>query len=60
MFAATGLPGWMRYGGASAVWRPGEPEMQKQELERHADRLRSELDLVMKRLSALGTDPAEK
>jgi hypothetical protein len=58
MFYATGLPGWMRFGGNATLSQPDDPDMQKQVLEHQADVLRSELDLVMKRLSALETDPA--
>ena len=60
MFGATGLPGWMRYAEDASGSLPGHPEMQKQGLERQADELRSELDLVMKRLAALDTGSTAK
>jgi len=50
----------MRYAEDAAGSLPGHPEMQKQGLERQADELRSELDLVMKRLAALDTGSAAK
>jgi hypothetical protein len=61
MYYATGLPGWMRYGGYSAPYvyqapymKP-DPEMEKQTLRNQADALQSELDFIRKRLDELET-----
>ncbi len=44
MFYATGLPGWLRFGGND-----------QQTLKNRADALQSELDIIKKHLSETGT-----
>jgi hypothetical protein len=62
MYYATGLPGWARYGGYATPYAvPGsyvepDPETQKQALTNQADALRTQLNLVEKRLADLETD----
>lgn len=53
IFNATGLPGWMRFGGYAAKYQAPDPDMEKQALKNQAETLRSELDLVKKRLEEL-------
>jgi hypothetical protein len=53
MFHATSLPGWMRFGGNAASYQTPDPNMEKQALKNQAEALRSELDLVKKRLEEL-------
>jgi len=61
MFCATGLPGWMRFGGYAAPYgyptpyQKPDPEMEKQELKNQAETLQSELDFIKKRLSEIET-----
>ncbi len=62
MYYATGLPGWMRYGGYDApygyqaAYMTPDPEIQKQNLRSHADSLQSELDFILKRLDEIEKD----
>jgi len=55
-FAATGMPGRVRFGNYGASygnWAPysqNDPEMEKQALKTQADFLQSELDQIKKRL----------
>jgi len=64
MYYATGLPGWMRYGGYAAPYdyqanyMTPNPEMEKQNLMSQADALQSELDFIRKRLDEM--EPGEK
>jgi hypothetical protein len=57
-FYATGLPGWMLFGGygyggyQSPAMRP-EPELEKQALKAQADALEAELEMIKQRLSAV-------
>lgn len=60
MFHATGLPGWMRFGGNAApnaypapYAQPG-PAMEKQTLESQVEALRAQMEAIQKRLEALG------
>ena len=59
MFRATGLPGWMRYGGNSPVYgnpvsyRNSDPGMEKRALKSQADALQSEIELIQKRLNEI-------
>lgn len=60
MFHATGLPGWMRFGGNAAPYaypapyaQPG-PAVEKQALESQAEALRAQMEAIQKRLEALG------
>jgi hypothetical protein len=56
VFYATGIPGWMRYGG-----NPGypvndptpDPEMEKQALRNQAESLKTEMELIKQRLGEL-------
>lgn len=56
-FFATGQPGWMRYGWSGGSYAnmavyPNQ-EIEKQDLKTQAEALRSELDLINKRLSEI-------
>lgn len=61
-YYATGLPGWVRFGGYSAPYvYPGayykpDPEMEKQALKNQANAMQSELDAINKRLGELETE----
>lgn len=61
MFYATGLPGWMRYGGTvpaygySAFYQNLDPETEKRALRNRADALQSEIDNINQRLSEMET-----
>jgi hypothetical protein len=61
MFYATGLPGWMRFGGYAAPqaymapYVKLDPEMEKRTLKNQADAMQSELDLIRKRLEEIET-----
>jgi hypothetical protein len=61
-YYATGLPGWIRFGGYRAPYAyPGtyykpDPEMEKQALKTQANALQSELDAINKRLGELETE----
>jgi hypothetical protein len=58
-FYATGLPGWMHFGGYASPYgymmpyQKPDPEMEKQALKTEAEALQSELDSVKKRLEEL-------
>lgn len=60
-FYATGLPGWMRFGGYAAPYRypapyqETSPEMEKLALKNQAESLQSQLDFIKKRLSEIET-----
>jgi len=59
-FHATGVPGWMRFGGyAPGVPQP-DPELEKQVLGNMAETLASELEAIKKRIRKLETGSAEK
>ena len=60
MFYATGLPGWMRFGGYAASYPKPGPEMEKQALKNQAEVLQAELELVNKRLAEVETGSAGK
>ena len=59
MFYATGLPGWMRFGGYTApygyptLYQKPDSEMEKQALKDQAEALQSELNLIRKRLGEM-------
>ena len=61
MFYATGLPGWMRFGGYAAPYgyttpyQQPDPELEKEALRNEAKALQSELDFIKKRLSEIET-----
>ena len=52
-FYATGLPGWMPFGGYAAPHQKPDPEVEKQALKNEADALQSQLDLIKQRLSEI-------
>ncbi|NLH17187.1 MAG: DUF5320 domain-containing protein [Phycisphaerae bacterium] len=54
-FYATGLPGWMRFGGNVMPYsfpKP-DPEMEKLALKNHAEALQTELGLIQQRLNEM-------
>ncbi len=51
MYYATGLPGWMRYGGYVPGYRESDPETEKQMLRNEARALQAELNYINKRLA---------
>ncbi len=56
-FYATGLPGWMRFGGNAMPYsypKP-DPELERKALKNHAEALQTELNLIQNRLSELET-----
>lgn len=57
-FHATGLPGWMRFGGRAATYQKPDPELEKQALKNEAEFLQVELDSIRKRLGEIET-PAQ-
>ena len=59
-FHATGVPGWMRFGGLAPGVPQPDPELEKQELRNMAETLASELEAIKKRISQLETGSAEK
>ena len=58
-FYATGLPGWVRYGGYAAPYQRPDPELEKQALRDEAEALQSELDSIRKRLSEIESAASE-
>jgi hypothetical protein len=52
-YYATGVPGWMRSGGYPVPLPQIDPETEQQALQNQARALRSELDLVDKRIREL-------
>ncbi len=65
-FFATGLPGWVRFGGGAAPNRyqmPDQkpaPAMETQALQNEAKTLRAQLDFIEKRLAEIKTGTAEQ
>jgi len=55
MFYATGVPGWVRFGGYAAPYPKPDPDAEKQSLRSQAEALQEELDLIKKRLSEIET-----
>lgn len=53
MFYATGLPGWMRFGGVAMPHPQLVPQMEQQSLKNQAEILQSELDAIGIRLSEM-------
>jgi hypothetical protein len=59
MFYATGLPGWMRFGGYTAPhgfinpYEAPSPDAEKRVLRSQASALQSELDFIKKRLEEI-------
>jgi hypothetical protein len=66
MFYATGLPGWMRFGGYAApygypaAYQKPDPELEKQALRNQAEAMQSELDLIKKRLAEVEAGTAQE
>ena len=58
-FYATGLPGWVRFGGYAAPYQEPGPELEKQALKNEVAALESELEFIRKRLSEIETGAAE-
>ena len=63
MYYATGLPGFMRFGGDVAPGYPApyqkaDPAVEKQALKQQADALQSELDFINRRLAEVETENA--
>lgn len=52
-FYATGLPGWMRFGGNKSPFQKPNSEMEKQTLKNQAGILQSQLDQIRKRLGEM-------
>jgi len=59
MFYATGLPGWMRFGGYAAPYTKPDPEMEKQALKDEAAAMQAELEAIKKRLAEIETSNVE-
>jgi hypothetical protein len=59
-FNATGLPGWMGFGGYAAPYQQPDPESEKQALKSQAEAMRSELEAVDKRLAEIEASAASK
>jgi len=59
-FYATGMPGWMRFGGGMDLPTAGSPQNEKQTLEAQARILQNQLDAITRRIEALETGTAEK
>lgn len=63
-FFATGLPGWMRFGGYGAPYgypmsgSAPDPEMERQALRNQADAMESELNLIRRRLAEMESGTA--
>jgi len=57
-FYATGMPGWMRFGGYGMPSVKPDPEAEKQALKNHADAMQAELDAIKKRLAELEGEAA--
>lgn len=55
MFHATGLPGWMRFGGSAVAYHKLDPEIERQALKNQAEALQSELDFIKKRMGEIET-----
>ena len=61
-FYATGLPGWMRFGGYDAPYgypapyQKPDPELERQALESQLQALQTELENINKRLSEIKAD----
>jgi len=64
MYHATGLPGWIRFGGYAAPYGypetagKADPEAERQALGTQADYLQKELDSIRRRLDEIGEQDA--
>jgi hypothetical protein len=52
-FHATGLPGWMRFGGPAARGQTPDPQVERDLLREQAEAMQSELERIRKRLDQL-------
>ncbi|MBW1776834.1 MAG: DUF5320 domain-containing protein [Deltaproteobacteria bacterium] len=65
-YHASGLPGWIRFGGYAAPsgypapYSKPDPEREKQALKSQADALQSELDFIKTRLAEVEAESAAK
>jgi hypothetical protein len=59
-FFATGLPGWMRFGGNAPAAPAITPEQERRALRAQADAMQSALDSIKTRLTELGTGEETK
>jgi hypothetical protein len=55
-FHASGVPGWMRFGGLSAADQKLDPLVDKQALRSQAKALQAEIDAIKRQLGESGTD----
>jgi len=53
MFAATGLPGWTRFGGYPGAYAKPDPEEEKQALKAEAAGLEAEIEAIKSRLAEI-------
>lgn len=60
LFYATGLPGWMRFGGWTSPYQKPDPEPERQAIEDQARALQTELDFIKKRLGDIETGAESK
>ncbi|MEW6367689.1 MAG: DUF5320 domain-containing protein [Acidobacteriota bacterium] len=56
-FHATGLPGWMRFGGWAAPYAKPDRESERRTLRNEAQALKATLDSIQSRLSELEAGP---
>jgi len=59
-FYATGVPGWMGYGGYAAPYQVPDADTEKQMLKNEAKAVRAELEAIDKRLAELEAGAASK
>lgn len=57
-FYATGMPGWMHFGWYGAPSAPPDAATEKEALKRQAEAMRSEIELIEKRLAELDRNEA--
>ena len=55
-FLTTGLPGWARFGAWTASWLKLDPDAQMRALRGEAETLRSELEIIEKRIGELESE----
>ena len=64
MYYATGLPGWMRFGGYATPYgypepyQKPDPKLEKEALKNQAEALQAELDFIKKRLAEIESGSA--
>lgn len=52
-FRATGVPGWIRFGGTPTLDQSPDPQAEKQALQNRAEALQAEMDAIKQRLGAI-------